>query len=64
MPVTYVITEEAVKKAVEQFGLRAMTRGDLAAVIVRNKNINQYSSQVLVTAARGQRFVRRVMGWT
>ena len=63
MSTQYIASEQMIEKAIQQYGLKGMTRGQLSAVIAKNKNIDQFSAQVLTEAARRCRFVRRAMGW-
>lgn len=63
MKTTYRISPEAIQQAIYHYGMKGMTRGELGKMIVQHKNIDQFSSQVVVAAARRTRFVKRVMGW-
>ena len=61
--IKYAISEKAIQKAVEQFGIEGMTRKDLSAFIKRKKKEMTYSASVAVAAAKRVRFKKRVMGW-
>jgi len=61
--IKYAISEKAMQKAVEHFGLDGMSRGQLSSFIQRQKKIDSYMAQTSVEAAKRVRFKKRVMGW-